>query len=978
MRNCHKFTLTCRLAVVLLLLISFNPSITNGQPVTVKLSGDSLQNKYAEFPLNKTTWLYHQGDDMQWSKPGLKDNSWVNARTNFGSSKTPTGWRGIGWFWLWVSVDSSLTRKTLALRLNHDGASEIYIDGEYKGGFGKIGHSKIEMKAVRAPFELVPFQLNDTKPHLIAVRYANYNYIFPDFIGFQTWVGNYQQLQVLTQKNRQYFQYMLLSIAAQLALALLHFFLFLFYPKQKLNLYYFIFSVLFAGTNWAVYYQSITGSPSLQYTAGTIFWVCAILVTASGWHLLYKAANAPIPKWKAVGVTIITVAYLTKYVIALLRYPIDGFNVFFLIIMLDGLWTIFRAVQRRQPYIWLIGLGMLIVVVLYFFVGADVFGLWTSYPARCFAMSMGLLVFPLCFSIYLALDFARTNHDLSLRLAQVEELSAQALAQENEKLELITRQAEKLEVTVLERTAEVQRQADKLIEMDRVKSRFFINLTHEFRTPLTLILGPVQQILTYVTDNRTVTHAGTIYRNADRLLQLINQLLDLSKLEAGKMEVINTTVDLVALVKRHFLSFESLAAEKQISLQFNSDWENLWIAVDQDKLEKILYNLLSNALKFTTADGCVTLSLAPGAGTYERYFKLIVKDTGIGIPEAKMPYIFDRFYQVDASDTRSQGGTGIGLALTKELTLLLGGKLLVQSMKGEGTEVSVLLPVLEAEAPHRSGLQVAPIVVSETEKVQFDEEATASDPELPLLLVIEDNKELRDFIGSILTSEYRVISAANGREGATAGTANIPDLVITDLMMPVMDGFEVCAALKTNEKTSHIPIIILTAKADTASRITGLETRADAYLAKPFDQRELLTVIKNLIALRRQLRERYAKGNIWLTNAADVPTMEKIFLDKVRQNVELNLDDEQYSVELLGEAVGLSRTQLHRKLKGLISQSPGDLIRIIRLQRSYELLKNKVGTVAEVSYMVGYGNPQNFSTSFSKHFGFPPSEAVNN
>jgi signal transduction histidine kinase/DNA-binding response OmpR family regulator len=985
MWNCRNFTFAFRLVLVLLASFSFNRSIANAQSADVFLTADRLQNKYAEFSLNNTSWLYHPGDDLKWSRSGVKDSDWLNVQTNFGSSRMLPDWKGIGWFRLWLSADTSLTRKALALRINHDGASELYIDGELKGGFGEVGRAKGDMKGVRAPFDLISFQLNDTKRHLIAIRYSNYEAVYPDFIGFQAWVGNYKKLQVITQNNRRYFEYMLLSLGAQLALALLHMFLFVFYPTQKLNLYYFIFSMLFAGTNWAVYAQNVTSSPATQYLFGTIFWICAILVTASAWHLLYKVSKVPILKWKMVAISAMTVVYLTKYITALLLYRNDGFAIYFLIVMLDGLWTLFRAIQRKQEHTWLIGLGMLLIMLLYFFVGADVFGLWTNFPARSFAMSMGILVFPLCFSIYLALEFARTNQDLSFRLAQVEELSADALKLKTEKLELITEQANKLEVTVLERTAEVQRQADKLLEMDRVKSRFFINLTHEFRTPLTLILGPVQQILSYVTDTPTRTRAGTIYRNAERLLQLINQLLDLSKLEAGKMELIDTPVDLVAFIKNNFLSFESLAAEKQISLRFDSEWTSLWLLTDEDKLGKIVYNLMSNALKFTSAGGSISLGLTANDHHTEKWIRLTVKDTGVGIPESKIPYVFDRFYQVDQSDTRTREGTGIGLAITKELTQLLGGSLLLQSKEGAGTEVSILLPVREANSAIRGAALLPsgddspyPFVVHEHEEKAMHEENIALTRELPLILIIDDIKEIRDFIGSILTGDYRLICAANGEQGIAMANENIPDLVVTDLMMPVVDGFTVCAALKRNETTSHIPVVILTAKADTPSRITGLETKADAYLSKPFDERELLAIIQNLILLRRQLRERYAKENIWLTNAEDLPGMEKVFLEKVRKAVELHLDDERYSVELLGEAVGLSRTQLHRKLKGLIGQSPGDLIRIIRLQRSYELLKNKVGTVAEVSYMVGYGNPQNFSTSFSRHFGFPPSEAVKN
>lgn len=977
-----------RQAVILSLICCFFGFVSQvkGQSQIFTIHHDSLINNKAETSLIKTLWLYHSGDDLRLANPQFQDYHLKPVFTNFGETNPLAGWKGIGWFRLRIKADSSLAGKILALRINHDGVSEVYIDGKFKGGFGEIGSSKIKMKAVRAPFELIPFQLNDTLPHLIAIRYANYNHIFPDFTGFQVWIGEYGPLHALTQHNKELFLYMLLSVAAQLALTILHLFLFICYPKYKLNLYYCLFNLFYLGTNLAVCNYNMTSNPFTQYNFQIVFGICCVFGTLTGWFLLYQVGNKHIAKWKTIVILIIGVLYLLKYIFFPISYPNDGFSLFFLLVTLDGLWALYYALKRQQQGVWLIGLGIVLVALFFFFAGADVFGLWSNYPERCLTMSIGLLSFPICFSMYLALDFARTNESLSLKLKQVEELSVKTLAQETEKVELITSYAEKLEETVVERTAVIQQQADQLREMDRIKSRFFINLTHEFRTPLTLILGPVQQILSSVKDTLVISHAATIYRNADRLLQLINQLLDLSKLEAGKMELNNTNVELIALCKRICSSFETLADEKQLSLSFVSDLESLWVDIDQDKLEKILYNLLSNAIKFTAAKGEITLMLNIYANHAE-WFDVTVNDTGAGIPEEKLPYIFDRFYQVNPSDTRTQEGTGIGLAITKELTGLMGGTLSLKSEEEKGTEIKIILPLnLSNVMEVQPGTEDKFMLPDVAQLPLLDDDLTLnagflslplSAKDLPLVLIIEDNAELRSYMRIVLAGTYRVIDASNGEQGVNTCIEYIPDLIITDLMMPLMDGYQVCASLKANEKTSHIPVVILTAKADTESRITGMETHADAYLGKPFNERELLAVIDNLIALRRQLRERYAKDNIWLTDTADIPSMEKMFLDRVRKAVESHLDDEQYSVERLGEEIGLSRTQLHRKLKVLIDQSPGDLIRIIRLQRAYELLKNKAGNVSEVAYMVGFGNPKNFSTSFSKYFGFSPSEAKN-
>jgi signal transduction histidine kinase/DNA-binding response OmpR family regulator len=954
--------LLIRIRISLLLVTLLFCYSVSGQTSILQLKADTLSGSNTEYSLTKLDWAFRSGDQIAWAQPRYSDTGWLKIRTNFGQGKKLKEWKGIGWFRLWVKVDTALTQKPLGLRINHDGASEIYIDGKYKVAIGKVGRNKSEVQIKRAPYEVVAIEFGDTKPHLIAIRYANYGHVFPDFIGFQTWIGDYEQMYFLNRRNYELFTDMWLCTSAQLALALLHLFLFLFYPKQKLNLYYVIFSVLFAGTNMAVSGDAIASNPLMQWWWQHIFWICGVLGTVSAWHLLYAVGHTRIPRWKSLVAVIFIIVFLVKKVIFMDTYPNDGFNLLFLLFLMDGLWALVGAIRRGQSNIWLIGLGIGLIIPLYFFVGADVFHLWTSRAERSIVMSVSLLSFPVLFSIYLALDFARTNINLSLKLQEVEELS-------NEKLELITKQAEKLERTVIERTAQVQKQADQLRELDEFKSRFFINLTHELRTPLTLIMGPAKQISSRNVDSQTKHDATTIGSNAERLLKLINQLLDLSKLEAGKLEIHNTSVELISVTRRNVILFQSLAEQKAIQLDFEADREQIWLSLDVVKLEGIIYNLLSNAIKFTRPGGKIMVSIK-NSGTF---FDLMVIDTGIGIPANKLPYIFDRFYQVDASDTRTQEGTGIGLAITKELTELMGGNLAVESIVGAGTTIKVSLPMHEMETLSPFSVESTTALIDFITPVATTREKVASDDQ-PWLLVIEDNSELREFISNILGANYQVMEAANGEEGLALGLSRIPDLVITDLMMPLMNGYQVCAGLKANEKTSHIPILMLTAKADTDSRIAGLEVQADAYLSKPFDQRELIATIENLISLRRRLQEKYQQGKIWLAETSTIPSMEQAFLEKIKNSVEAHLDDEQYSVDQLGDAIGLSRTQLHRKLKALTGQGPGELIRAVRLQRAHELLKQKAGTVSEIAYMVGFSNPNSFSTSFSKYFGFAPSE----
>ncbi|RYZ44354.1 MAG: response regulator, partial [Sphingobacteriales bacterium] len=381
--------------------------------------------------------------------------------------------------------------------------------------------------------------------------------------------------------------------------------------------------------------------------------------------------------------------------------------------------------------------------------------------------------------------------------------------------------------------------------------------------------------------------------------------------------------------------------------------------------------LISNAIKFSKPDSVISITLDKHA---DDYFEIAVSDNGIGIAAEKLPYIFDRFYQADSSDTRAREGTGIGLALVKELIELSGGSMAVTSEENTGTTFRLRLPYHPAEV---DAIDLPLLTDSHTDQ---QPSFIITDTDQPIhhteiVLIVEDNEQLRQFMEISLRDHYQILLAENGDKGVALATENIPTLIITDLMMPGKNGYELCATLKKDERTSHIPIIMLTAKTDQDSRIQGLETGAEAYLSKPFDKRELLAQITNLVQLRKQLREKYSRNHNWLTDTSELPSIEQALLDRVRSAINTRLDDVQFGTEELGREVGLSRTQLHRKLKDIIDQSPGDLIRSIRMQKARELLEKNVGTVAEVSYMVGYGNPANFSTSFTKHFGYPPSGA---
>lgn len=530
---------------------------------------------------------------------------------------------------------------------------------------------------------------------------------------------------------------------------------------------------------------------------------------------------------------------------------------------------------------------------------------------------------------------------------------------------------------------------DTLRNLDQLKSHFFANISHEFRTPLTLILGQIESVLSSNIETKEKGKLQVATRNARRLLTLINQLLDLSKLEAGSMELNAGQHNIVSFLKSLFYSFESLADNQKITLRFETQLENIPVVFDPDKMEKVFYNLVANAFKFTSAQGEIKVSLKI---IEQSKVEISVKDTGIGIPADRISHIFDRFYQIDSSSTREHEGTGIGLALTKELVELHRGKISVKSELNEGTVFSIYLPLGEL----KSNKELSPEKTTnystigdtpddnETELILNDEhrELNISNSDAKILvtnqneivLIAEDNADVRAYIREQLENDYKILEAKNGEEGFSIAQNEIPDLIISDVMMPKKDGYQFCKEIRNDEKTSHIPIIMLTAKAGLDDKIEGLETGVDAYLTKPFSARELRVRVKNLIYQRKQLRKRFSKSTILKPSDVSVVSVDQIFLEKTIRTIEKHFEDEQFGVEKLADEMNMSVSQLNRKLNALVDQPPGQLIRSFRLQRAADLLKQNAGTVAEICYRVGFNDQAYFSRAFKKQFGTSPSE----
>ncbi|MCB0583930.1 MAG: response regulator [Phaeodactylibacter sp.] len=530
-----------------------------------------------------------------------------------------------------------------------------------------------------------------------------------------------------------------------------------------------------------------------------------------------------------------------------------------------------------------------------------------------------------------------------------------------------------------------QAQAEKMQDLDRLKTRFFTNISHEFRTPLSLILGPLQRAAESVPfsemqddDNEIPVRAAHIQlmkRNALRMEELIDQILDLSKIESGKMELRLQRGDVLKFIRSRVAEFEDIAGRNGIHLVASYSEAAAEACFDPDKLEKILVNLLSNAVKFTPFKGEVRV-MAEASG---QYLKIKVTDTGPGMSQVEAEHIFDRFYQADKA---AQQGSGIGMALVKELVELHHGRVSVDSQLGAGTSITCRIGIspnlfspeeFSTEPSRLAGESTLPYRLPASEKPPEAVPVAEGSEKESLVLVVEDNVGLQAFLQEILSEQHRVLLAGNGREGVEKALEHLPDLVVSDVMMPEMSGIELCDHLKKEEKTSHIPILLLTAKAEQKDKLAGLSTGADDYLTKPFDAKELLVKVSNLIRIREQLREKYSK-HPWSPALQSVTSLEERFLQNVMAAIRKNLSNEYYSVEELGRDVGYSRSQLFRKLKALTGKTPLEQIRRQRLYYARELLEKRSGTVSEVAYQVGYSNLSYFSRSFREEFGISPSE----
>ncbi|RXK61576.1 hybrid sensor histidine kinase/response regulator [Lacibacter luteus] len=533
------------------------------------------------------------------------------------------------------------------------------------------------------------------------------------------------------------------------------------------------------------------------------------------------------------------------------------------------------------------------------------------------------------------------------------------------------------------RAEQERKEAKRIHELDQLKLKFLTNLSHEFRTPISLILGPVDTLLSKENQNGSKDQLGIIKRNGRRLLNLVNQLLDFRKMEEQELKLQPKDGDLILFVKEVFDSFLDLSERKKIKYRFSSNAEKFYTSFDHDKIERILFNLLSNAFKFTTTGGEITLVIEKKETdliTNQTSFSIEVKDSGIGIPADKKEAIFERFFQHPTAASILNQGSGIGLSITKEFVKMHDGSITVESEEEVGSTFTVHLPLKEAALAS----EITPIAVQLNEAVAETENQLEPEDDINLednsgetfatILLVEDNDDFRFYLKDNLRQRYKVIEAANGLEGWQKALAQHPDLIVSDISMPHMDGVELCTKIRHDKRTGHIPVILLTALTEEHEQIRGLKTGANDYIIKPFNSEVLHAKIKNLLQLNDTLKNTYSKRVDILSPEIAIESASDKLLLSITKYIEDNLTDTQLSVENLSKHVGMSRSTLYSKLLELTGKTPVEFIRSVKLDKAAQLLEKSDLTIAEVAYSVGFSTPNYFAKSFKAKFNLLPSE----
>lgn len=524
-----------------------------------------------------------------------------------------------------------------------------------------------------------------------------------------------------------------------------------------------------------------------------------------------------------------------------------------------------------------------------------------------------------------------------------------------------------------------QQEIKRMQELDRMKMKFLTNLSHDFRTPISLIMGPVEQLIASEKTDMRLDKLYMVKRNARRLLNLVNQLLDFKKMEEHELQLQLSSGDMVLFIKEVTDSFQDFAERKRIHFHFTPGMPSLPVQFDQDKMERILFNLLSNAFKFTLEGGSVTVALQATEHTDSsgrQCVTITVSDTGVGIPRDKQEQIFQRFFQTGTTAAILNQGSGIGLSIAKEFIKLHNGSIEVVSEPGKGAAFIIQLPLIPAVIQPAATAGEAP----DTPALEIDTPAIATLPvnaaDMPLVLLVEDNEDFRSYLRDYLRQYYKVLEASNGKEGWQKALANHPQLIVSDISMPQMDGIELVQKLKADKRTAHIPVILLTAQTAEEQEIAGLETGANDYITKPFNTDVLHVKIRNLLKLNNTLKSTYSRQIKVVPTEITIASPDEVLLNKATRYLEENLTNSQLSVENLSRELGMSRTSLYNKILEITGQTPVEYIRSYRLQKAAQLMEKSDMTIAEIAYEVGFSSPNYFARSFRTQFNMLPSEYV--
>lgn len=546
-----------------------------------------------------------------------------------------------------------------------------------------------------------------------------------------------------------------------------------------------------------------------------------------------------------------------------------------------------------------------------------------------------------------------------------------------------------LQQLVQEQTSKIIRITEEAKEANEQKLRFFTNISHEFRTPLTLILGPIEHLKEiYATNDDHKQYFSIIQKNAFRLLKLINEILDLRRIDTKNMKLVCSHGNIISFTNEIIEAFKTSADKKGIQLIFNSNIQSFSLWFDPDKLEIILYNLISNAIRHTPEKGKIKVSLEIKEN--KKHYYLRVKNDGINIDNVDINRIFDRFYQLEISSQSKTKGSGIGLSLIKEIVDIHRGKIKVQSEKNEGTLFEIKLPIEDHTSIKNSSditlkkdsniepnynllsiyshLSIDQEIVEETDTIDASEELSKK------ALIIDDDDDLRSYVKTCLNKSYIISEASNGKEGLVKAKEIQPDVIISDIMMPIMDGIEFCNNVKSNLYTSHIPVILLSAKSSIEMQVEGFETGADAFIPKPFNKKFLITRVNAIVNEREKLRRNFLNKFSIEPNTITVKSVDENFIEQVKQLVEKNIDNSEFGVQELVDTMGISRSLIYTKFKTLTNCTTAEFIKTMRLKRACQLLKQKTHRVSEIAYMVGFNDPQSFSKTFKKQYGISPSQ----